>query len=177
MPRITYVLSTTCRTSLQRARVAPDVLHACPMTVSLNQKATTRETKKPLFASLAAVLLFGMFSAASVAAQDAAQTPPSPSPPGDRTALPVTRDDLFIRNSVSGRSARSTRRPASCWCDRRAHAPCLWEDTWGYDLTSIWVSDGCSAVFATGAVAQVQVTTHPRRPVVRSERRVPALRR
>jgi len=30
-------------------------------------------------------------------------------------------------------------------------APCLLGKTWGYDQTSVWVSDGCSAEFATGA--------------------------
>jgi hypothetical protein len=30
-------------------------------------------------------------------------------------------------------------------------APCLLGKTWGYDQTSVWVSDGCSAVFGTGA--------------------------
>ena len=29
-------------------------------------------------------------------------------------------------------------------------APCLLGKTWGYDATSVWVSDGCSAEFATG---------------------------
>ncbi len=53
-----------------RSSVAPDVLQACPMTSSLSQEATARESKKPLLTSLVAVLLFGMISAASVAAQD-----------------------------------------------------------------------------------------------------------
>ena len=30
-------------------------------------------------------------------------------------------------------------------------APCLLGKTWGYDQTSVWVSDGCSAEFGTGA--------------------------
>ena len=33
-------------------------------------------------------------------------------------------------------------------------APCLLGKTWGYDQTSVWVSDGCSAEFATGAAPQ-----------------------
>ena len=32
-------------------------------------------------------------------------------------------------------------------------APCLLGRTWGYDQTSVWVADGCSAEFGTGAVA------------------------
>ena len=42
-------------------------------------------------------------------------------------------------------------------------APCLLGRTWGYDQTSIWVSDGCSAEFATGAAA-TQEATHPKAP-------------
>ena len=30
-------------------------------------------------------------------------------------------------------------------------APCLLGKTWGYDQQGVWVADGCSAVFATGA--------------------------
>ena len=33
-------------------------------------------------------------------------------------------------------------------------APCLLGKTWGYDQTSVWVSDGCSAEFATGPVVE-----------------------
>ena len=55
------------------------------MTASFNQ----------VFASLAAVLLFGMFSAASVAAQPP-QTPPPASPP--EAAQPLfDSDDMFVR--------------------------------------------------------------------------------
>ena len=49
---------------------------------------------------------------------------------------------------VSGRRAGSI----------RGAAPCLYGDTWGFDATGIWVSDGCSGVFLVGGVAQVQVT-------------------
>jgi hypothetical protein len=37
-------------------------------------------------------------------------------------------------------------------------APCLLGKTWGYDNTSIWVSDGCAGEFVAGQVAG-QVTT------------------
>jgi Protein of unknown function (DUF3011) len=43
-------------------------------------------------------------------------------------------------------------------------APCLLGRTWGYDQTSVWVSDGCSAEFATGSV-EAPETTHPRPPL------------
>ena len=37
-------------------------------------------------------------------------------------------------------------------------APCLLGKTWGYDQTSVWVSDGCSAEFVTGPAAEPQTT-------------------
>jgi hypothetical protein len=41
-------------------------------------------------------------------------------------------------------------------------APCLLGKTWGYDQTSIWVSDGCSAEFKTGAGGEE--TSKPKAP-------------
>jgi hypothetical protein len=38
-------------------------------------------------------------------------------------------------------------------------APCLLGRTWGYDQTSIWVSDGCSAEFLTGGAAESDAKT------------------
>ena len=37
-------------------------------------------------------------------------------------------------------------------------AACLLGKTWGYDATGVWVSDGCSAEFVMGQVAQGQTT-------------------
>jgi hypothetical protein len=37
-------------------------------------------------------------------------------------------------------------------------APCLLGRTWGYDQTSVWVSDGCSAVFGTGPAVEPETT-------------------
>ena len=42
-------------------------------------------------------------------------------------------------------------------------APCLLGRTWGYDQTSVWVSDGCSAEFGTGTATQPD-TTKPKAP-------------
>ena len=42
-------------------------------------------------------------------------------------------------------------------------APCLLGRTWGYDQSSVWVSDGCSAEFATGP-AQESGATQPKAP-------------
>jgi Protein of unknown function (DUF3011)/Amidohydrolase len=37
-------------------------------------------------------------------------------------------------------------------------APCLIGRTWGYDQTSVWVSDGCSAEFGAGATVEPDTT-------------------
>ncbi len=37
-------------------------------------------------------------------------------------------------------------------------APCLLGRTWGYDQTSVWVSDGCSAEFGTGPAVAPETT-------------------
>jgi hypothetical protein len=37
-------------------------------------------------------------------------------------------------------------------------APCLLGRTWGYDQTSVWVSDGCSAEFGTGTAVEPEST-------------------
>src|SRR5262245_12051423 len=42
-------------------------------------------------------------------------------------------------------------------------APCLLGKTWGYDQTSVWVSDGCSAEFSTGQPQEPE-TTKPKAP-------------
>ena len=43
-------------------------------------------------------------------------------------------------------------------------APCLLGRTWGYDQTSVWVSDGCSAEFVTGVAVTKEETTNPKAP-------------
>jgi Protein of unknown function (DUF3011) len=40
-------------------------------------------------------------------------------------------------------------------------APCLLGKTWGYDQTSVWVSDGCSAEFGTGSAIEPQAKPKP----------------
>jgi hypothetical protein len=43
-------------------------------------------------------------------------------------------------------------------------AACLLGKTWGYDATGIWVSDGCSGNFLTGAPLQQSVSTREKVP-------------
>jgi hypothetical protein len=42
-------------------------------------------------------------------------------------------------------------------------APCLLGKSWGYEQASVWVSDGCSAEFGTGTVAE-PTSTKPKAP-------------
>src|SRR4051812_30032798 len=44
-------------------------------------------------------------------------------------------------------------------------APCLLGKTWGYDQASVWVADGCSADFATGAGTAPPDTTAKPKPL------------
>jgi hypothetical protein len=75
-----------------------------------------------------------------------AQAPPAPptlacaSEPGDRTHCQAdTSAGVVLLQSMG-------------------QAPCLLGKTWGYDQTGVWVADGCSAVFATGPVAEPEPT-------------------
>ena len=102
---------------------------------------------------LRALILLLVCSTTSLVAQDATPAPQTTPPPtvacasklGERTqcAADTSKGVVLVRST--------------------GEAPCLLGRTWGYDQTSVWVSDGCSAVFATGAAAVAQ-TTKPKPP-------------
>jgi hypothetical protein len=76
----------------------------------------------------------------SAAAQPTPTTVSCASKPGERTTCPAnTSAGVVLRRSTGD-------------------APCLLGKSWGYDQTSIWVSDGCSAEFITGQAAQPEAT-------------------
>jgi Protein of unknown function (DUF3011) len=80
----------------------------------------------------------------SAAAQPVPVTVSCASKPGERTNCTAdTSSGVVLRRSFGD-------------------APCLLGKSWGYDQTSIWVSDGCSGEFVTGQAAQQQDTTKPR---------------
>jgi DUF3011 family protein len=60
------------------------------------------------------------------------------SEPGQRTSCPASTSAGVVLQRSSGA------------------APCLLGKSWGYDQTSIWVSDGCSGEFVTGQAAEPQ---------------------
>jgi hypothetical protein len=93
----------------------------------------------------------------------AAQTPAATSPPAPSDQQPA-------RTTVACASKPGER--TSCPADTSAgvvlqrstgQAPCLLGRTWGYDQTSVWVSDGCSGEFITGAGAEAE-PTKPKAP-------------
>ena len=77
---------------------------------------------------------------APAAAAQAPSTISCESKPGSRTSCPANTSAGVVLVRSRGESA------------------CLLGRTWGYDQASVWVSDGCSADFATGAVAETEPT-------------------
>src|SRR5688500_19234569 len=93
---------------------------------------------------LRAVLLLLVCSTTSLVAQDATPAPQKTTPPtlacaskpGERTqcAADTSKGVVLLRSA--------------------GDAPCLLGKTWGYDETSVWVQDGCSAEFGTGPAVE-----------------------
>jgi hypothetical protein len=137
--------------------VAFDVLQALPMTSICNQEAAARKNTKPLGARLAAALVLAMFSVASIAAQSTEQAPSSP-PTAAQT--PVTSLTCTSKPGERTQCAADTSKGVVL-LRSMGDAPCLLGRTWGYDQTSVWVSDGCSAEFGTGLVVQPDTKPKP----------------
>jgi hypothetical protein len=93
-------------------------------------------TSRAFLSAAAALIVFMSSSAAAARAQEKAAPPQATvvcsSAPGARSSCPADTSKGVVLLRSSG------------------NAPCLLGKTWGYDQTSVWVSDGCSAVFATG---------------------------
>jgi hypothetical protein len=87
-------------------------------------------------------------------------------------ALPLGAQDTATQfSAASVNCASKLGERTSCPADTTAgvvlkrstgEAPCLLGKTWGYDQTSIWVSDGCSGEFVTGRAAE----SEPAKPSV-----------
>jgi hypothetical protein len=96
-----------------------------------------------------------------------------------RAQGPQAPDD----NTTPAASQASSQRPATVTCVSKSgrvqcaadtsrgvvllrstgDAPCLLGRTWGYDQSSVWVSDGCAAEFATGPATK-SGSTEPKAP-------------
>ena len=78
---------------------------------------------------------------------------PAPPPPRRR------RVTISCESKPGGRTSCPANTSAGVVLVRsRGDAACLLGRTWGYDQASVWVSDGCSADFATGAGADTGPT-------------------
>jgi hypothetical protein len=102
-------------------------------------------------------LLLLVFLAAPAAAQDLQDDPPI----GQSAAASQGKVPTVTCSSKPGERS-------SCAADTSkgvvllrsmGEAPCLLGKTWGYDQTSIWVSDGCSGEFGTGSVTEPETKT------------------
>ncbi len=106
---------------------------------------------------MATMLLAGL-SLASLNAQAPATPPP---PPGTIVCASPTEERHHCAGDTSAGVvlAKST-----------GPAACLLGKTWGYDDQGVWVSDGCSGEFLTGAAAAAQAATGtPSEPTDRIE--------
>jgi hypothetical protein len=111
-----------------------------------------------LHISVRDVLALLLLLPATVAAQTT--SPPADDAPGQNaTQAPVAA----ARVTCSSKPGERT----SCAADTSrgvvllrsmGEAPCLLGRTWGYDQTSVWVSDGCSAEFVTGVAVEPETT-------------------
>ena len=144
------------------------MLQALPMTSICSQETAARENTKPLGARLAAALVLGMFSVASIAAQS---TPQAPSSPPDASQTPVTALTCTSKPGERAQCPADTSKGVVL-LRSMGDAPCLLGKTWGYDQTSVWVAEGCDGVFALGETAPAQTTiptAAPRSPAERIE--------
>src|SRR4051812_19925236 len=125
--------ATSCGKRRGQARPALGVLFERVMSV--------RISPGPAAAALAFALLQpSPLHAQETAASAQPATVSCTSKPGDRTQCPADTSRGVVLVKSTGAAA------------------CLLGKTWGYDQTSVWVSDGCSGEFATGTTADAQPT-------------------
>jgi hypothetical protein len=108
--------------------------------------------------TLIAVFLTGLVGGRSQAQSDPAQGSPTQAAPTVASDAPATG-----QNTISCVSHEGTREACAANTSEgvalvksTGTAPCLLGKTWGYDDTSIWVSDGCGGEFIAGAAALQQ---------------------
>ena len=122
----------------------------------------------PTFSILkgASALVLVVLAASSGYAQAPVLLPDSPTPIGDSVQQPPATTPAQTPPVASGGQQGAALACASkvgerieCAADTSSgvvlvrstgEAPCLLGRTWGYDEKSVWVSDGCTAVFLTG---------------------------
>src|SRR5262245_33950596 len=103
---------------------------------------------------VAAIVFLTVGSAFAQQATAPAQQAPSPADTHvSCTSKPGERNHCAAATAAGVALARSS-----------GDAPCLLGKTWGYDDTGIWVADGCSGEFITGAAAQQEEQTKEKTP-------------
>jgi hypothetical protein len=103
--------------------------------------------------------LFLLLPPATAAAQT--PTPPAPAAPDQNaTQVPVSTVTCASKPGERSNCAADTSKGVVL-LRSTGQAPCLLGNTWGYNQTSIWVSDGCSAEFGTGVAVEPE-TTNPK---------------
>ena len=106
-------------------------------------------------------LIAGVIFSLSTSSFSAAQTvSPPPDNAANQTAAPPGSQSTI---ACSAKPAERSSCPADTsrgivLVRSSGEAPCLLGRTWGYDQTSVWVSDGCSAEFRTGAAPEPEST-------------------
>jgi len=108
--------------------------------------------------SIAVVLVLGLVGAQSAEAQDPAPET-APAQAAAQSSTQTKPPTLSCSSALGQRTqcAADTSKGVVLLRSMGA-APCLLGRTWGYDQNSIWVSDGCSAEFATGPVVEPDTT-------------------
>jgi hypothetical protein len=124
--------------------------------VHLPQKSGAGVVKRAT-STTAAVAAAILWTAAPVAAQP----PPDPQPATPAPTQPTPNVVCASKPGERTQCAADTSRGVVL-LRSTGEAPCLLGRTWGYDQTSVWVSDGCSAEFAAGAPAGPETTKKPR---------------
>jgi hypothetical protein len=121
-----------------------------------------REAATRAGASLAAttllLLVFLTAPAAAQGTQDDSPTSQNAAPSQVTTSTVTCSSKLGERSSCAADTSKGVVLLRSM-----GDAPCLLGRTWGYDQTSVWVSDGCSAEFGTGPAVEPG-TTKPKAP-------------
>ena len=129
------------------------------MTSTFSREAAEREQTKSLDARLATALVLALFSVVPVAAQNAQQAQSSPQSAAQTPAAQTPAASVTCTSKPGERTQCKADTSSGVLLLRSmGEAPCLLGRTWGYDQTSVWVSDGCSAEFGTGSVVQAQTT-------------------
>jgi len=94
--------------------------------------------------SVAFTLLLTLSTAHDVRAQQ----PPDQSPAPSATQSPTAQSITCVSKPGERNSCPADTSAGVVLLRSTGEGPCLLGKTWGYDQTSIWVSDGCSGEFA-----------------------------